>query len=66
MSWFPSLTITIYLARNYLAWVFGTIFILLCFVVLLDFVELFQRVSRYDIDVSNLSIIHLGLMNLPT
>ena len=66
MSWFPSLTITIYLARNYLAWVFGTIFILLSFVALLDFVELFQRVSRYDIEVSNLSILLLGLMNLPT
>ena len=66
MTWFPSFTITVYLARNYLAWVFGTIIILMCFVALLDFVELFQRVSRYDLDVSNLSILLLGLMNLPT
>ena len=66
MNWVPSITITIYLARNYLAWVFGTIFILLCFVALLDFVELFKRVSRYDLDVSNFGILLLGLMNLPT
>ena len=66
MNWFPSLTITIYLARNYLAWVFGTVFILLSFVFLIDFVELFQRASRYGVDISNLKIFILGLLNLPT
>ena len=66
MNWFPSLTITIYLARNYLAWVFGTLFILLSFVFLIDFVELFQRASRYGVDISNLKIFILGLLNLPT
>ncbi len=66
MNWFPSLTITIYLARNYLTWVFGTLFILLSFVFLIDFVELFQRASRYGVDISNLKIFILGLLNLPT
>ena len=66
MNWFPSLTITIYLARNYLLWVTGTVLILLSFVSLIDFVELFQRVSRYGLDVSNLNIFMLGLLNLPT
>ena len=53
MTWFPSLTITIYLAKNYLAWVSSTVIILLCFVSLIDIVELFQRVSRYGLDISN-------------
>ncbi len=66
MTWFPSLTITIYLARNYLAWVSSTVIILLCFVSLIDFVELFQRVARYGLDVSNFKIFLLGLLNLPT
>ena len=66
MTWFPSLTITIYLARNYLAWVSSTVIILLCFVSLINFVELFQRVSRYGLDVSNFKIFLLGLLNLPT
>ena len=66
MTWFPSLTITMYLARNYLAWVSCTVFILLCFVSLINFVELFQRVSRHGLDVSNFKIFLLGLLNLHT
>ena len=66
MNWLPSVTITIYLARNYLVWVIGTILILLSFVSLIDFIELFQRVSRYGLDVSNFNIFMLSLLNLPT
>ena len=66
MNWLPSVTITIYLARNYLVWVIGTILILLSFVSIIDFIELFQRVSRYGLDVSNFNIFMLSLLNLPT
>ena len=47
-------------------WVSGTLLILLSFVSLIDFVELFHRVSKYDLDVSNFNVFMLGLFNLPT
>ena len=66
MNWFPSITLTVYLARNYFAWIMGALFTLLCFVALIDFIELYQRASKYDLDISNITILTLGMMNLPT